>query len=491
MKKNKYTSLDIIYLFVLYVIAVVVVYKLPDIAAFAYFGLLLVLFWQSRKNAFWFLLIFFMVDPPGGLFPYDYNYGLPFIKGVNLRFQEVFIYVAFLKVIIKKRPPIRSVYLKAFKVLSIYLIALLIYTLALDLSISSMFITLKWLFVWSLIYSIPKLVNTFDDWVFFFRGIFIIVFIVFFSQILFLIIGQSPAYLLGTNFQPLMDHGVVDLQNFDPENYNIMEARPIGSSYIVFTGLIGALFFIKVKASYFSTWYLHLIVIVSYLSIIITATRGWFIAFSIALILFFVINYRMKRVASVIITVILVIPLVLSIPVVNKQLSGAFKRFSTIKAVTQGDVTAKGTSSRGNYSIALYELWKQNPIMGWGFSSVYKNNENTHAGLANLLLNVGIVGYLVFIYFWYKLFSVPLQTNLRLSMRNKFKGSLIAFGLGFIILFILNATSGQQFGFYLGFDMVVFGQIYFYCYSSFFIFHALKEEQLNVTQRRLTTEHQT
>jgi hypothetical protein len=489
MKKKRYTSLDIIHFFVLYAIAVVVVYKLPNIVAFIYFGLLLVLFWRSRKNAFWFLLIFFMVDPPGGLFPYDYNYGLPFIKGVNLRFQEVFIYVALIKAIIKIKPPFRSVYLRAYKVLSVYLVVLIIYTLALEITLFNIVITLKWLFVWSLIYSIPILINTIDDWVFFFRVTFIIVFLAFFGQILFLIIGHSPAYLLGTNFQPIMDHRVVELQYFDPEHYNIAQARPIGSSYIVLTGLIGALFFIKAKVNYFSTWYLHLVISISYLSIIFTATRGWFIAFSIALILFFVFIGKMKRFVSSIITVILVIPLVLSIPVVKNQFSGAFERFSTVKEVAQGDITAKGTSSRGDYTITLYELWKQNPIMGWGFSSIYKNNENTHAGLANLLLNVGILGYLVFIYFWYELFSVPLYANLRLSMRNKFKGSLIVFSLGFIILFVLNATSGQQFGFYLGFDMVVFGQIIFYSYSSFFIIHALKEEQLSNTQKRLKNEY--
>jgi hypothetical protein len=448
---------------------------MPKTVTYIYFGVLLLLFWRSEKNAFWFLLFYFMLDPPADLFPSDYNYGLPFIKGVNLRFLEVFSYVALIKALLKKTPFI-SFYSKSFKLLIILTIVLIFYTLLLDTPLKSLLISIKWLLVWSIIYSTSKLIDTFDEWVFFFRICFIIAFIGLFSQILFLLLGHSPSYLLGTDFKPMMLYNVRALTNLNPENYNIKIARPISCPSIIMIAMIGAMFFLKVKEKLFSRKYLYLVIIVAYLSIIITATRGWFIAFSFVLILYVSLMQNIKRTASIAVIVVLMMLLLLSIPIVQKQFKGAIKRLSSIEAIAGGDITAGGTSARGDYSAKLFDLWKGKPLLGWGFSDFFKKNSNGHAGIVNILFSVGIIGYLVFIFFWYQLVSVPIRYNKRISDVNPFKSALLIFPLCFLILFILNGTSSQVFGIAVGFGPGIFMQAFYYCFSSFFVYMALNTE---------------
>ena len=417
-----------------------------------------------------------MLDPPGNLFPQDFNYGLPFISGVNLRFIEVFIYVAFIKAI-KQKTKFQTVFLKSYQLLFMLIVLLLLYTALLNTSFISILITIKWLFVWSLVYSIPKLLDQFDDWIFLFRIAFIIVFIGFSTQLLHLALGHPPSYLLGTDFNPMTIYDDFQLEQLDPDNYNAQEARPISSSAIMQMAFIGAMFFLKFKKNLFRNNYLLLVIIISYLSILLTATRGWFISFSIVVLLYFAIVQKSRKTISAIILVLILVPLLLKIPVLSKQFQGSLKRISTVESILKGDVSAGGTSSRDEYSKVLIKYWSKRPVLGWGFTDFYKDNGNGHAGLANLLFSVGIIGYLVFIYFWYKLFFIPIQTIKRLSVANPFKRSLIVLSLGFLTFFILHSTSGQLFGFYLGFGSGILSQTLFYSYCSFFIIQALKAEE--------------
>ena len=476
---NNYSVRDIVHFFLLYVGAIITVYLLPNTVSYFYFALLLILFWRSKKNVFWFILVFFLIDPPLGLFPEDFNYGLPFIKGINLRFVELFVYVAFFKAL-KQKNRFYTVFNKQYRLLILLTLLLLVYTLFLDSISVSFIITIKWLFVWSLVYSIPKLIDTEDDWIFLFRMTFIIAFVAFLSQLLHLTLGYSPSYLLGTNFNPLMESGqrAFVLSKTNTAGNDLIELRPISSSYIILIALSGAMFFMQYKRKIFKKEYLYGVLIISYLSILLTSTRGWFIAFSLVLFLYFTFIHRIKRIVTISILAVMLIPLLLSVPLIQKQLKSSFKRFSTIESVARGDLSAGGTDARINYSKDLVNFWSEKPLLGWGFSDFYKKNGNGHAGLANLLFQVGIVGYLVFIYFWYKLFLTPVIINKRISTGNPFKGSIMVLSLAFLIFFILNATSGQQFGLYIGFGGSVYSQILYYSYSSFFITMAFKTDYM-------------
>jgi hypothetical protein len=119
---------------------------------------------------------------------------------------------------------------------------------------------------------------------------FIIVFIAFLSQLLQLALGYSPSYLLGTNFSPMMDYGQGEfvLSKMNSAAYDITEARPISSSSIILIALVGAMFFQQYKSNIFPKIYLSLVILISYISILLTATRGWVIAFTFVIFLYFV-----------------------------------------------------------------------------------------------------------------------------------------------------------------------------------------------------------
>lgn len=472
----KYTKRDFFDFFGLYALAIITIYLLPDIIAYIYFLVILFMFWKSQKNVFWFILVFFMLDPPGGLFPDDWNYGLPIIPKLNIRFIELFAVIAFFKALkLRKIYIFKTTYLNNFKFLLFTLFILIVYTVGSGISILSLFIVFKALFIWSLIYSITILINSRIEWLFFFKIIFVLGFISLGLQILALVLRFPPADLLGSNFNPIMDYGngIRKVKVIIDQN-SLM--RPIGSSFITLTAYTGAMFFLKNKMNGFKINYLYLIIFSAYISIFITATRGWFIAFTLVLILFFLSLGSIKKYVSVILITILMLFILLSIPLIRSQFNNVLDRLFTLEAVAQGDVSADGTNERGDYAIHLFNLWKDRPIFGWGFTDSFKANQNGHAGLANLLFNVGIFGVISFIVFWIALFYKPLMINRRISELNPYKGSLIVFTFTFLVYFIVNATSGQQFGFYLGFGPIVLSQILFYGYSSFFIIDAIREE---------------
>ena len=124
------------------------------------------------------------------------------------------------------------------------------------------------------------------------------------------------------------------------------------------------------------------------------------------------INRNYKVVFRLIFITILSGIIIFNSQIITNQLIGVTKRVATVESIAKGDLSAEGTSARyDKYTPRLFQVWKGSPLFGWAFSDTYKENSNGHAGLANLLMQVGIIGYLVFIYFWYSLIFIPLRAN--------------------------------------------------------------------------------
>ncbi|MBN2350329.1 MAG: O-antigen ligase family protein [Bacteroidales bacterium] len=483
LKKISYKNpnKEIVEALVLFFLGILFVYKLPNILADAYFLGILIAFYRSKNDVFWFALLLLFTDAPGALLPNgDLNYGLPMLTSpAFISFQEIFIMLALMKALRKKRRSVFLMYKKIYLLLFFYFLVLLLFSFLIGVSLKDLFKAVKWFLPWSLLYTVPVLIKKQEDWIRFFKLIFAFVFLAFGSQILHLYLGHPPAWLLGTNFQP--SSGATDfnfvIKTLDPENYEQNAARPISSSGVMFTGLVGAMFFLLDKQRFFKKNYLYTILFVAIFSIILTATRGWIVAFGLATVFYFIFVVKdMKLFLRIIFPIILMFLLILIFPVIHKQLIGVQKRVSTLEAVTEGDFSAQGTNARVDYSLDLLEVWKGSPIFGWGFTGTFRQNMNGHAGHANLLMNVGIIGFLFFMMWWYELFSKPVSISRKLSIRNPYRRSLPVFTIGFLIFFIIHSTSGQQFTYIIGAYGMSFTQIYFYNYSDFFMRNALREE---------------
>ena len=106
---------------------------------------------------------------------------------------------------------------------------------------------------------------THEDWIRFFKILFILLLISVATQILAIFLSRSPAVLLGIDFQPVMDHGQVEYSNLaeDPS-----KLRPISSSYISLLALMGAMFYILYRKDWklFLNWKWLLFLILFYSS---------------------------------------------------------------------------------------------------------------------------------------------------------------------------------------------------------------------------------
>jgi hypothetical protein len=393
-------------------------------------------------------------------------------------FQELFIYTALIKVILQRKRQSAFIYKKPVNALILFGIFLFFITFFMGTSVRSIFESIKWTLSWTLLYSIPKLITTKEDWICFFRLIFPVTFIALAAQLFQLSTGQTPSSFLGADYLQVTADRLVNIPSIDPEIYLNSAGRPISCSSMLLINLITGLFFLTYKKPLFNRNYLTAVVTGSFASIILTGTRGWMIAFSIVLIIYFVFINRSYRVVSrIFLITILGVIIVLSSQMITNQLIGVTKRLSTVEAIARGDLTAEGTLARlDKYTPQLLKVWEGSPVVGWAFSDTFKENSNGHAGLANLLMQVGILGYLIFIYFWYQLINTPLRVNKYLSKSNPYKKSLLVFILAFVIFFVLHSSSGQQFGYSIGFLGGTFSQFYFYCFSSVFILDALNVE---------------
>jgi len=88
---------------------------------------------------------------------------------------------------------------------------------------------------------------------------------------------------------------------------------------------------------------------------------------------------------------------------------------------------------------------KQNPILGSGFSNTFDYYRDGHMGWANQILQMGMVGLLLFIIFWISFWKYNVNLSKRLSMQNPFKNSIATLNTGLLCLLVINSTSRTMF----------------------------------------------
>jgi len=461
----------------LYAICIITTYLLPNIVSQVFFLLLLILFYRSKENYFWFAFFLFLVDPPGGLFPLDdYNYGLAlynFLPGTGrlIYFQELFIFTALFKALRTGVRP-RLVFRKPLILLGVYLILLFFASFLFGMSPLRMLSTIRNIIPWSLLFSILVLMPGHEDWHKFFRILFILLIISVATQIFSIFLTRTPAVLLGIDFQPVMNYGPIEYSNSagDPT-----QLRPISSPHVSLISLMGAMFYFLYSGKTFNKTWLFIIIFLASFSILVTATRGWIIAYFLMIVLFMIIGGRiLKRFIQFTVLMLVASSIMLLSPRVMGHLKSSIKRAETVEKITQGDLTAGGTDSRLEiYSPEVMAKFYESPVIGWGFSDQYARNTNNHVGNQSLLLNVGLIGYLLFIYFWYTICVLPFNIRRFLSEGNPFNKSLLVIPIIFLGYFIIHSSSGQLFQYAVGFQYSGVSQMFFYAFANFYIIAAI------------------
>jgi len=215
--------------------------------------------------------------------------------------------------------------------------------------------------------------------------------------------------------------------------------------FITFTG---SLFLLISKRHNLARQYLVFVNLISFLVILMTGTRSWFIAFCIGYLAFFFLAGKKtpKLILNSLGIVIIVLLLIWGITIINSQVRNAFSRIATVEQVLGGDITGGGTISRYDVRAprVMEGFYSSTIILGAGFSNHFYEYADGHVGYHNILLNAGIAGSFLFLYFTIIVLRRPFSISRKFKNINKpvLKISIIPL----VIMLIIN-TGTQTIGF--------------------------------------------
>jgi len=417
-------------------------YYLPEIAKTPFYILMLIAYFRSSNEAMWLALFLTTADGFWGFFnPYDVVVkiipGLPAIE-----VEQLYIALTLIKAS-RLESPGPYFHRNMLWVLGGYVAFLVVqgYTMGLSTQMNVQFRLVKFLLPLALFYSIPRLLRTEENFRDFFVYVFPLAFLALFAQVFTITTSLTPSQFLGVYkkvwFTVDVDKG---------KTY-----RGFYSNNTVLLSYFGAFYWLSRKKIFFDSRYLFAVMAACYLCVVLSATRGWLIGFSLmlALYLIFVLKMSIRQTASIGFVSAVIVSLLMLIPVVEKQFTNAFLRFTTLEKLASGDATAGGTLSRiTERSPRVMDKWSESPVSGWGFSDEFFKYGDFHVGNQNILLHAGIIGailMLVFIFFYH---GKLLARSLQLLKGNPYKETLLLWATFFPGWFSIHSSSGQHFAFY-------------------------------------------
>ena len=440
----------------LFFLTVLVIYSgIPKILKQIYILLLLVLFWNSNKNYFWLAFFLILLSQPLHFFIHSsagYAHRLPLFNlasGVSLSTHDIFMIAALLKAILygkkykyKLFEPL--IFLAGYAIL-LFIASVYIY----GISFEDLTKFLRRFIFWCYFISIPYLISEPEDII---KSIYLFtpfVYLIFLSGIYFIITG--------TYFVYFFDPGSVRELSIMGQTYR----WHISGAMIIHIGLIFPLI-LSFHKNYDN--YLVTTAIASYIAMMLSATRVWFIVFSLIIISYFLIKGGLSKLIkySVLATIILLI-LANLFGGFKNNIAMSWQRLSSVFSIGNEDSFSTRTLEGKIYgekgvTNALQGIGKK-PILGWGFSTEAQKYINEDIGNFSLIVQVGLMGFFIFSYFWIKFFMLMNNSKKNLSPGNPYKKSIIIFSISFFGYLIAHFTTHQFFGYIL-----LGSHIFFLCY---------------------------
>ncbi|MCF6296419.1 MAG: hypothetical protein L3J08_00275 [Flavobacteriaceae bacterium] len=310
-----------------------------------------------------------------------------------------------------------------------------------------------------LIFSIPRLIRTEKEYARLFSVFFSFVFVQLFIQLFEVISAKTLASFLGETMFRYSGNDMSSQEFFFATNRII-----VYSVEILLISFITAFYYLSSPMNPFNKNYLYSVVSVITLSIIMSGTRGWMISLLFMFIAFIITNRKgfSKSIKPIFTIVVIIIIFVIFSPTTKKYLEKGIERLDTITKLAAGDITAGGTLGRLTVrGPRVWEKFIESPIVGFGFTDVNSEYRDVHVGHHTMLLNGGIVGYMIFmllfISFNYKLF----RAFIRGTHLNTYKFSLSMLIIGFGGIFIIHSTSRQEFGYIVNIETMFMLSLYF------------------------------
>lgn len=398
---------------------------------------------RTKKAYFWFAYLLIVLDQPGGLFyggSADDPLRFPLFtlySGFSFGLDEILLIILFIKAYQRRRfnPNIIGFFKSWMQLFALLFVLLVLVSPILGMGIESIkylkkaiiylstFYTLLYGFSRSEVERLLALLIPFTFFALFFQ--------------LFSLANQYQ-------FIHLVRSDIQSVQGEFNKTALVVVDRPIEMTTIVLLNFVSTLYFLQQSLIPFSRRFLITINLLSFVAILMTATRSWFIAFVIAYLLYFLFLTKIFSFRSIYTSIgifLASLVLLVAVPTVRDQVNSAFTRLSTITAFAKGDITAKGTLKR--YDIrapkVVSGIKKSTILLGAGFSKLYMEYDDFHVGYHNMFLNMGLIGCILVLAFALKLATILFQLR-------RFKSIWGVPLLGVIILLIINSGS-QTLGF--------------------------------------------
>lgn len=388
------------FLFSFYFFIIFVVYFSIGLIANIIFIFFIILFYRSENSAFWIALFFMLYDSPGYLlhfFDTTHNlglYGIPLGGGRDLYFSELFFLTAFFKAYfippIRKNSNFRSFYI----IIALVIIYIFVLSFFYETSLNRFFRGFRGITHFLMLFSLPRLLPSLKEYSKLFDYVMPFVFLVLGVQIFELGSGVRTVQLLG---------GVLHETDALLVEGQFGVSRPLYSFYILEFIVIGCLFKLsqlnKERQGYYT-----LIMILALMSTTLSATRGVTLAIAMMVILYLIfVSSEIKKFVSLLfkysfILISLYLIITFTSPILVDQFSRTFERLSTLTFLFEGDITAGGSLGRLSVRIpTIMTKIEQNPIFGFGISGDFWDFHDGHIGHHNMVLNAGILGYMIFV----------------------------------------------------------------------------------------------
>lgn len=403
-------------------LAILLVYFIPVTINKLLWLLFIPLIWKSSKDHIWLIFLLLLYDMPGGLFfggEREDMIRLPLytvVSGFSFSIQDILLITLFFKVIYNKDYKgfliMRELYFgKAIVSLFYYFIVLLLITVILGAGINEFRILYHIILNLLIVFVVLNVLNTKSILFKFLNTLFPFVFIALSLQAYSLFNGHQ----LITLFKPDIiaingEYGRTD------GDWN----RAIEMSFTIFICFTGSLYMLKTqRLSHNQRNYYMAILFLSYLSMFLSGSRSWFVAYSVGVVLFFIggISSFHKIIVPIILSTVIIITLINVSPTINSQINNAWSRLVTVKEVAnEGGFQESSAAGRyDNRAPRVMEGFFQSTIVfGAGFSKVNTEYSDLHVGYHNLLLNGGIIGFLFWLSFFGKLFLKAYSFSLNL-----------------------------------------------------------------------------
>ena len=428
--------------FLLILTSVGINYLLPATFSSLFFLGCLVIYFFSRNEPFW--LVFFLVLGDGffgffgpGKVLQSVIPGLPAVEVIQL-----YILLTIVKTV-KVKETNKPFYNNFLVVLLVYLFFLVLqgYVVGISLDLNIQFRLVKYLLPLFLLYSIPKLLKKEGDFQDCLTYIFPITFFALGAQLISVITGLPPEFLLSLSSAPAEAFELTDEQVY----------RGFFNVGIVLLSTLGALVCLTQTENRFRSGYLYAVLLANGINIFLSATRGWIIGYTFIILSFilFISGVKTQGLVKIIFTTALAIVIIASVPELKLQINNAYERIRTLEAIAEGDLTAQGTLIRLERRVPrVMKKWRESPLTGWGFSKEYFDYADGHVGNHNLLMHSGLIGTTLLMTFFIYFNAKIILKSRESAAQNPFKKGLLVFSVFFLGWFIIHSTSWQYFSFY-------------------------------------------